>query len=199
MADPTPAPEPSPPAPTTDPAPSPTPTDPPKTDPAPTPEPPAFTLTKYDFKDVKLPEGVQLDSALIEAVSPVLLGMKVSQEDANKLLEAQVKHIAAVEVQREKDFKAFMAKSITDNQNAIKQAWGASYDANLVTAQRGIARFVSPAMKALLDETGLGSHPEFLKSFLEIGKMVKEDTPPNGGDPPGTRKSTPEVLYGTTQ
>lgn len=156
-----------------------------------------FSLTKYDFKDVKLPEGVQLDAALIEAVSPVLLGMKVSQEDANKLVDAQVKHIVAVEKQREADFKQFMADTVKNNQAAIKKEWAGSYDANLATAQKGIGRFVSPAMKAILDDTGLGSHPEFLKAFHEIGKMVTEDKPPNGQTPPGTRKSTPDVLYGT--
>lgn len=145
---------------------------------------------------MKLPDGVQLDTALLDAVTPVFKELGISQENASKLVDAHAKHIAAVETKREADFKAWMATTVTNYQAELKKEWGASYDGNLVIAQRGLARLADAEMKKLLDDTGLGSHPKFVKAFYEVGRMVSEDKPPNGANPPTPRKATAEVLYG---
>lgn len=155
---------------------------------------------KYDFTALKLPDGVTLNPALVDAVAPVLKELGLSQEQANKLVEAHAKTTAelfkADEAKREADFTAFMAQKAKESLAAIKAKHGASYEANLATAQKGMARICSPAMKALLDETGLGSNPEFFEAFLAVGKMVSEDRPPNSTTPPGARKPIGDVLYG---
>lgn len=154
---------------------------------------------KYDFTALKLPEGIALNPVLVDAVAPVLRELGMTQDGANKLVEAHAKATAelfkADETKREEDFKAFMAQRAKDNLAAIRTEWGAQHDANLATAQKGMARVFSPAAKALLDETGLGNHPEFLKAFLAVGKMVSEDTPPNGGLPNGAQHKGLESLY----
>lgn len=145
---------------------------------------------KYDFTALKLPDGVTLNPALVEAVAPVLKELGLSQEQANKLVEAHAKTTAelfkADEAKREADFTAFMAQKAKESLAAIKTEWGAQYDSNLALAQKGMARVFSPAAKALLDETGLGNNPEFLKAFLAVGKMVSEDTPPVAAIPVNT-------------
>ena len=151
---------------------------------------------KYDFSKVELPKGVTLDQPLIDAVAPVLKELGISQENASKLVKAQADYVAAAEVKREADFKAWMATTVKGYQDTLKKEWGASHDANLTIAQRGMARLSGPEMKQILDDTGLGSHPLFVKMFYEVGKMVSEDKPPNGATPPGARKSTAEVMYG---
>lgn len=150
---------------------------------------------KYDFTALKLPEGVALDQPLLDAVSPVFKELGLTQEGASKLVEAHIKHLIAAEAKRESDFTDFMKRSVSEHQAAIRKEWGGAYDANLATAQKGMARVFSAEAKKLLDETGLGSHPEFLKAFLAVGKMVSEDTPPTNASP-ATRKSNAEVFYG---
>jgi hypothetical protein len=59
-----------------------------------------------------------------------------------------------------------------------------------------MAKIVSPAMKAVLDDTGLGSHPEFVKAFYQVGMMTREDTPPATTVPASAGKSAAQVLYG---
>jgi len=151
---------------------------------------------KYDFKALKLPEGITLDTPLLGAVEPVFKELGLTQEAASKLVEAHAKAVAASEVAREADFKTWMANQVKQHQATMRNEWGLQYDANLAVAQRGIARIMSPAAKALLDETGLGNHPEFVKAFFQVGKMVSEDTPPAGGRPANSGKSAAEVLYG---
>ncbi len=173
------------------------PAEPAKTEPA-----TATVPEKYDFAALKLPEGVQLNPEIVGAVEPVLKELGLSQEGANKLITAHAEALAkaekAAETQRETDFKTYMTDTAKKHVEAVQKEWGADYQANLQIAQRGIARFVSNDMKALLDETGLGNHPEFLKAFLGIGKMIQEDMPLNGGSGSAFKKSNEEIFYGTS-
>jgi hypothetical protein len=145
-----------------------------------------------------LPEGVQLDEPLLKAVEPIFRDLNLTQEQATKLIDAQVKYLAETEKQRETDFQKFMKDQVTQHQAALKSEWGAQHDANLQVAQRGMARVLSADAKKILDETGLGNHPEFVKAFFTVGKMVSEDTPPvpNAG---GQRKSLDQVWYPNMQ
>lgn len=144
---------------------------------------------KYDFANLKLPDGIALNPALVDAISPILTKKGFTQEEANELVEAHGKALAEVskadEAKREADFTEFMTQKVTEYQAQVRKEWGKDYDANLATAQKGMARIMSPAAKALLDETGLGNHPEFVKAFYAVGKMVSEDIPPNGQAPTG--------------
>jgi hypothetical protein len=206
VADPVVDPAPSPSAPVVDPA-APAPAaadpakplvaDPAKADPA-KPVEPAKAPEKYDFTALKLPEGMSLDTARIAVVEPLLKEFGLSQENASKLVEAVVKYEGEAEAKREADFKEWMKTNITNYQTQLKTEWGAAHDANVVIAQKGMARVFSAEAKKLLDDTGLGNHPEFVKAFYQVGKMVSEDTPPNGQSPAG-KKSNAEVFYGATQ
>jgi len=163
------------------------------------PEPPKLTAPeKYDYSAIKLPEGVTLDTELLNTLEPKFKEVGLPQEAVAKLVEAHAQAIAQAEEKREADFKTWMAEQTKQHQAAVKKEWGLQYDANLAVAQRGIARFMSPEAKALLDETGLGNHPEFVKAFFQIGKMVSEDTPPSGQAPSGNGRTAAEVLYGST-
>lgn len=135
---------------------------------------------------------MQLDTALIEAVSPVLKELKLPQDQAQKLVDAY----NTIEQKKDADFKAWMKDKATENQAAVRKEWGHDFDANLAVAHRGIARFLSPALKTVLDETGLGNHPDFVKAFYAIGKMVSEDTPPRTA-PVSSGRSAASVLYGS--
>lgn len=198
-AAPTPSTPASPAAPPTDPAALAAPPADPNAPPAAAPVPPAPVVPeKYDFKALKLPEGITLDAPLLGAIEPVFKELGLSQEHASKLVEAHAKAVAAAEVAREADFKTWMANQVKQHQATLKAEWGLQTDANTTIAQRGMARICSPAMKALLDETGLGNHPEFVKAFFQVGKMVSEDTPPPGGVPANTARDAAAVLYGST-
>jgi predicted alternative tryptophan synthase beta-subunit len=157
---------------------------------------------KYDFATLKMPEGVELNSALVDAVTPILVKKGFTQEEANSLVETHAKALAEVmkadEAKRETDFKEWMKTNVTNYQNKLKSEWGASHDANLAVAQRGMARVFSAEAKALLDETGLGNHPEFVKAFHKIGLMVSEDTPPPNLLPNAGLKAAADVLYPST-
>lgn len=150
---------------------------------------------KYEFK---LAEGRALDEGLMSNMTPLFKEFGLTQEMASKLVDAYDKYGVEFEKTQEKQFQDFMADLTKKNLEAIRKEWGADYEGNLNVAQRGIGRFLSDAAKKKLEDSGLGNDPEFLKAFLQIGKMVQEDRPPNGQSPAGTRRPLGEILYPST-
>lgn len=151
---------------------------------------------KYEFK---APEGVELDTELLEQVSPVFKKIGLTQENAAELVngfnEINLKLSQAREAAEEKAFNEFMAETAKANEAAIKKEWGNDYTANLAIAQRGIARFLSNDGKAKLDRVGLGNDPEFMKAFYQAGKMIQEDIPPVNGTPTNGKPTFAQALY----
>ncbi len=149
-----------------------------------------------------MPQGIELNADLVAAVSPIFKELGLNQDAASKLVKVHAEALAKVEVaseaKREADFKEWMKTTVTNYQATLRKEWGAETDAKLAVAQAGMAKIVSPAMKALLDETGLGSHPEFVKAFYQAGLMSREDTPPAAVQPAAGGKSTAQKLYGGT-
>jgi hypothetical protein len=161
---------------------------------------------KYEFK---FAPDVVVDTAALEAFTPVLKGLNLTQDQAQQLVD-----IYAAQTQAQST--AFGAK-LQDPAFAVEQAglmlanhrdtWasaikadkdigGANFDANVQTAQRALARFGSPELKGLLETTGLGNHPALVRAFVQIGKQIREDTPDYGSLNGGARKSNAEVFYG---
>jgi len=62
-----------------------------------------------------------------------------------------------------------------DSQIELKREWQQNYDARLDQAQRAFAQFSTPEFNQIMDDTGLGNHPEVIKAFAKIGAMLGED------------------------
>lgn len=143
-----------------------------------------------------------LDTARVAAVEPLLKEFGLSQEKASKLIESVAKfeteRAVADEAKRESDFKEWMKTTVTGYQATLAKEWGSETPAKLAVAQAGMTKVFSPAAIQILNDTGLGSHPEFVKGCYAVGLMSREDTPPSGATPPASGKSAAQVLYGNT-
>ena len=58
----------------------------------------------------------------------------------------------------------------------LQKEWGKNYDGKLDYAKRAFAQFASPELSQLMDESGLGNHPEMLRAFSKIGEIMGEDS-----------------------
>jgi len=57
----------------------------------------------------------------------------------------------------------------------LQREWGRNYDGNMDYAKRAYAQFASPGLSEVLDNTGLGNHPEMIRAFSKIGQMLGEE------------------------
>jgi hypothetical protein len=95
----------------------------------------------------------------------------LTQEQAQNMLEL---YASVQEEQTQSDNQA-TADFAVNSQIELKREWGTNYDGNLDQAQRAFSQFASPEFGQLMDDSGLGNHPELVKAFAKIGAMLGED------------------------
>ncbi len=95
----------------------------------------------------------------------------LTQQQAQNMLDLY----ASVQEDQEKAQQQASADFQVNSEIELKREWQGSYDAKIDQAQRAFAQFSTPEFNALMDETGLGNHPEVIKAFAKIGSMIGED------------------------
>lgn len=145
---------------------------------------------KYEFQ---AGEGVELDSEALKDFEPVARDLNLTNEQAQKLVDAYPKILAGVQ-QRQADAWQATTEQWAADVKADKEIGGEKLTANLSAAQRALDQFGTPDLKEYLNTTGLGNHPDLVKTFVKIGKSMSEDGMVTGKE--HGQRSAAEVLYG---
>lgn len=132
---------------------------------------------KYEFK---VPDGVQIDTALLEKVEPILKGKSFSQEEAQQLVDFYTETRTA-EVKAQQDAWVNQVNGWAESVRKDPEMGGQNFDATITAAQKAVAALGTPELKAMLHQTGMGSHPEVVRYFAEVGKRMAEDVIHKGG------------------
>lgn len=147
---------------------------------------------KYQFE---MPEGIELDAKMAEAMSPVLKDIGLTQGQAQKLAE----NLAAYTKQKAEAGAKEWADINTGWVSAAKkdaEIGGANWDGSVKVAQSALARFGTPELARFLTESGGGNHPEVIRFMTRVGNAISEDRPANGGgDGKGTPAEAAHVLF----
>lgn len=153
---------------------------------------PAGAPEKYEFKQ---PEGRTFDDKVIEQFSEVAKELNLPQEAAQKMLDKVAPVIAARQMEQLEAAKVQWA----DSSKADKEFGGENLQANLAVAKKALDAYGTPELRTLLDESGLGNHPELIRLMVHAGKGLSEEKVVLGGDPKTNGKSTAKVLYPNNQ
>ncbi|EKS6746826.1 TPA: peptidase [Enterobacter cloacae subsp. cloacae] len=145
---------------------------------------------KYEFKGG---EGVELDTEALKDFEPVARDLNLTNEQAQKLVDAYPKILAGVQ-QRQAEAWQKQTEGWAETVKADKEIGGDKLTANLSAAQRALDQFGTPELKEYLNATGLGNHPDLVKTFVKIGKAMSEDGMVDGSNQ--GQRSAAEVLYG---
>lgn len=154
-------------------------------------EKPAGAPEKYEFK---APEGATYDDAVIGAYSEIAKELNLPQESAQKMLDK----VAPVIAERQAEQIKAAQTAWADSAKADKEFGGDKLTENLGIAKQALDTFGTPELKALLNESGLGNHPEIIRAFYRAGKATSGDTFVGGRAPTGPRDAA-AVLYGKSQ
>ncbi len=140
----------------------------------------------YDFKDVNLPDGMELDVELTDEFSAIAKEMNLSQAKADKFMGIGVKLSQKLQQNFENAFKEAQGnriKEIKTMLNTDPEIGGANLKATLLEANEAYKVFVSEEAASVLAETGLNNHPAIVKMFRDIGRQVKGDNIKGFGSP----------------
>lgn len=146
------------------------------------------------YTDFTMPEGMELDTALLGKAAPLFQKYGVSKEDAQAFVDLYAGEIQAGS-QRQVDAFNQLMTDWRDQASTDKEFGGDRFEESVKTARLAVDKFGSPELKQLLEEHGVGNHPEFIRLMYRVGKLIKEDTPGSTPRAPSAEKSRLEILY----
>lgn len=87
---------------------------------------------------------------------------------------------------------ANIAKQNEEWEGEVRRRFGEAYDTNIRLAQRAVREVGSDEFAQMLDDSGLGNHPDLVEAFARWGKKLGEE-PMIDGDKPGAMGITPDA------
>lgn len=127
----------------------------------------------YEFK---VPDGVAFDEAGLQAFGEFAKDANLPQDKAQALLEK----LAPAMQKRAADAMQATRAEWEASAKSDQEFGGAKLTENLAVAKKALDTFGSPELRALLNESGLGNHPEIIRAFYRAGKAISEDSVVNG-------------------
>lgn len=149
----------------------------------------AETGAPESYADFSLPEGMSMDEAMLTEASGVFKELNLNQEQAQKLIDIQAKSVQANQTGQIESFNQ-LKQDWLDQAKNDKDIGGEKFDTTVADAKKFLSKFGSPGLSEMLDELGVGNHPEFIRAFAAAGSLMKEDSP---GVRTDTGRSEPET------
>lgn len=145
---------------------------------------------KYEFKPA---EGQELDTSALEQFEPIARELNLTNEQAQKMVDLYGTKIMPMVQQQQAEAWQKQTEGWAETVKADKEIGGDKLTANLSAAQRALDQFGTPELKEYLNATGLGNHPDLVKTFVKIGKAMSEDGMVDGSNQ--GQRSAADVIY----
>lgn len=155
----------------------------------------AKTGAPETYQTFTLKEGLEIDQPAMDKFIPIAKDLNLTQEQAQKLVDLQSELAQQSAAADQAAWDSTLTGWVT-NAKADKEIGGAGFNDAIAHAGKAIATFGTAELKAALDATGVGNHPEFIRVFARIGKAISEDKLHFGNAEAGTRElSLAERLF----
>lgn len=133
--------------------------------------------------DIKAPEGLKFDDAILGEFSAFAKEKNLSQADAQKFADMGSKVAQHTSNAFIKNIETEQAKWVADSR-VDKEFGGDKLAENLGVAHRAMEAFGSSELSQMLAQSGLNNHPEIIRAFFRVGKAISEDKLVPGGRAP---------------
>lgn len=144
---------------------------------------------EINYTDFEVPEGMEVDTAFLDASSGTLKELGLNQEQAQKIVD-----LYAGKVAEQTDMMNAQINEWQNEARSDKEYGGDAFDANIGLAGKALGEFGNDALTKVLDDTGMGNHPEIIRFMVNVGKTLAEDSP-GLGNAGGQAKTREEILY----
>lgn len=140
-------------------------------------QPEAAKLKAPENYEFKVPEGFTLDNEVVEAFAPLFKEADLSQEQAQKLVDAY----APIQAKRDEAARQAAIRDYENMSNEWKKEsinlFGADYQKKMAPAAKLIEKTgFGNEIRGLLEETRIGNHPTMVKFLVWLGSAVSEDS-----------------------
>lgn len=154
------------------------------------------------YEAFTLPEGTELDEAVMPDVHALFKELGLPQDKAGevlgKLLAIQEKLNGTPEQQQEAMHQKVseLNAGLAEQCKALPGIGGENFNQSLETASKVMLAFGTPELRDLVTYTAVGSHPEFFKFIHAIGSKMSPDVFEHGGESAKTSQRPADVMFG---
>ena len=134
-------------------------------------ETPEGAPDKYEFNAKVADAPGELDPEVLTAFGEVAKELDLPQEAAQKVIDKVAPVMQAQQAKMVEQVKIDWA----NDAKADQEFGGENLNANLEVAKSSLKAFGTDALKSLLQESGLGNHPEVIRFMYRAGKAISED------------------------
>ena len=151
-------------------------------------EPAAKETVPDKYSDFKVPEGVEIDKKMLEVAAPVFKELGLTQSQAQKLVDIQIK--------REQELSEAGMKAFKETRDGWRKGVVADSSLGDGTSLRPEVRStIAKAIDGLgdtklandfrqaMDTTGAGDNPAFVRAFYKLAQQVTEGKGVSGNGP----------------
>lgn len=147
-----------------------------------------------DF-ELKLPEGSNLDASYLEQTKALAKELGLSQEAAQKLVERDSGLMSSAHERNMATVREKTEQWAKDAQ-ADKEIGGGNFQSSVTDARTALDKFGTPEFKNMLNQSGVGNHPELIRLLARVGKAMREDKMvTTSSQPARAQKSFAEAFY----
>jgi hypothetical protein len=144
---------------------------------------------KYEFQPTE--GALPVDPKILEQFADVAKELNLPQDQAQKMIDK----VAPVIQARQAEQIAAIQAEWADTAKADKEFGGDALSENLATAKKALDTFGTPELRTLLNDSGMGNHPEVIRFMVRTGKAISEDRFVNGGQGKHSQSGDAKRLY----
>jgi hypothetical protein len=145
--------------------------------------------------DLKLGDDSIFEKEDIERIEAKAKELNLNNEDAQSLLEMESGIISDYHDKLIKQVEDTQAGWIKEGEND-KEIGGDNYKESVALSNRVVEKFGSEVYKKMMDDSGYGNHPEVIRIFAGIGKLMENDKGIFPNSHSSKEKTAEEVFYG---
>ena len=145
--------------------------------------------------NLKLSDDSVLQQEDLEGISMFAKEHGLTADQAQAMLEREESIVKGMESLQQEELKKQSEKWI-DQAKKDDDIGGNAFNQSIEDAYQALEAFGSQELNELLDSTQLGNHPEMIKVFSKMGKMIQDDKFVKPGAEAGKNLTRAQIMYG---
>ncbi len=151
-----------------------------------------------EYEDFTLPEGYEANEAELGEFKTLAKDFNLSQDQAQSLIDFEAKRMQDQASQLAKTWHDQVGGWL-DDAKADKEIGGREWNGTLRYANAFVNKFGSEGLREVMEQVGLGNHPEVLRAFAKAGRAISDDEIESGKGPAAAPKTAAELIYNNTK
>lgn len=152
--------------------------------------------------DIKGADGLEYAEGEIDELKALCTENKISPQAAQAILDWQAKFAKVADDKRtqavQEEMAEFVRKEAEKNLKIVHQEWGtdpAQVAENEAAVARAMRAFADEGFRKLMNESGLGNHPDVVRFVVKAGKAITDDRFIVGGNGGAAKKDLAHRMF----